>query len=507
MQTIYDELPYPGAPFVQTHPNRLAAMAILFEMTPAPVEHCRVLELACGDGGNLIPMAFGLPESRFTGVDLAGSAIARGQELIDDLHLTNIRLLHRDIMDLSADFGEFDYIIAHGLYSWVPPHVRERILAICKSHLAANGVAFISYNTYPGGHLRDTLREMMLFHTRNVTSARERIKQARELMEFLVEAHPEEDAYSIFLRVELKSFLERKPEHFFHDELEEHNHRFYFHEFRRDASRHGLQYFSEARLISMQTGIYPEETSDKIRAFSQDDDLLREQYLDFLKLRTFRQSLLCHAEVKLECRPNPARVAKLSASSEARPSSAEVDIRSANPEEFKFPKGGKMSTNHPLAKAAILHLGRVWPQAVPFAELLQTARTLAGRDTAGAGAPIDIDEDSNWLCDMILRLASASFLDLCVHAPQFVPKASDRPAASPLVLAQLRSGLNITNLRHLAIEVEDETARQLILMLDGTRERKQLLAELRLRSDPDEVRDDRLELKLDELAKMALFVA
>ncbi len=505
MPTIYDELPYPGAPFAQTHPDHLATLAILFGMAPAPAGQCRVLELGCGDGGNVIPMAFGLPESRFTGIDLAESAIARGQKLIDELQLKNVRLQQLDLMDLGADFGEFDYIIAHGVYSWVPPEVRERILDICKSRLAANGVAFVSYNAFPGGHLRQTLREMMLFHTRNVSGARERVKQARELLEFLVQAHPEPDAYSMFLRVELESLLDRKPECFYHDELEEHNHRFYFHEFVADAAGHGLQYLSETRLLSMQAGVFPPETSEKINALTRDDDVLREQYLDFLKLRTFRQTLLCHAGVRLDRRPNPERVKQLSASSEARPSASEPDVRSAAAEEFNFPKGGKMSTNHPLAKAAILHLGRVWPQAVPFAELLRTARAMAARDTPAAGAPVD--EDSNWLSDMLLRLFAAEFLDLCVRAPSFASTVSERPAASPLAHAQLRAGLSITNLRHASISVDDEAARHLLLMLDGTRDRKQLLAEIRERLDAGEVTAGQLERKLDELAKMALLVA
>ncbi len=196
MPTDYDELPYPGGSYTQTHPDRLATLAILFGMTPAPVERCRVLELGCGDGGNLIPMAFALPKSSFFGVDLAGTAISRGLELIGQLGLANIRL-HQvnliDMGDMSADSARYDYIIAHGLYSWVPPDVRERILEICKSQLAPNGVAFVSYNAYPGGHLHDTVREMMRFHTRHVTDAREKVRQARELLEFLVEAHPEQE--------------------------------------------------------------------------------------------------------------------------------------------------------------------------------------------------------------------------------------------------------------------------------------------------------------------------
>ena len=505
MQTAYDELPYLGAPFDQTHPDHLATLAILFGMSPAPVDRCSVLELGCGDGGNLIPMAFALPQSRFTGIDLAGSAIARGRQLIDEIKLTNIQLDQLDLMEIGPDFGHFDYIIAHGLYSWVPPQVREQILRICKSHLAPNGVAFISYNAYPGGHLRDTIREMMRFHTRQITGAMERVKQARELLEFLIEAHSETDTYSIFLRSELQSFLQRKPEHFYHDELGEYNNRFYVHQFVEDAFRHGLQYLSEARLLSMQTGVFGASTTENLKKFSEGDEVKREQYLDFVKLRNFRQTLLCHDEIKLDRTPRPDRVMKLWADSEAQPASAEPDVSSTAPLEFRYSKGGKMSTNHPLAKAAMFHLGSVWPEAVPVPELLRVARVHAGRDDPSAAAPLE--EDSSWLSDMILKLYAANFLGLHAHPPVFTRTVSKRPEASALARAQIRSSSFVTNLRHAAVEVEDDAAKQLLTMLDGTRDQHQLLAELRAHAISGDITAAQLDAPLQRLAKLALLVA
>src|SRR5262249_26620757 len=146
----YDEVVYPSYVYSQTHPDRLATIATLLGMNPTSVESCRVLELGCGAGGNLIPMAFDLSESGFVGIDLAGSAISQGRELIKALGLKNISLQQADLMDLSSELGKFDYIIAHGLFSWVPEVVRDRILAICRAHLAPEGVAYISYNAYPG---------------------------------------------------------------------------------------------------------------------------------------------------------------------------------------------------------------------------------------------------------------------------------------------------------------------------------------------------------------------
>jgi len=503
MHTVYDELPYPGLPFAETHPDRLATMATLFGMTPAPVDRCRVLELGCGDAGNLTPMAFVLPNSTFTGIDLAVSAITRGQDLAGQLGLSNIDLRPLDLLEFDSTFGEFDYIIAHGLYSWVPPQIRERILEICKTHLAQNGVAYISYNAYPGGHLRDAIRRMMQFHVRDVAGIEEKCSRARELLEFLVEARAEQDIYNTFLRSELQSFLERSPAHFFHDELNEFNNRFYFHEFVKDASRYGLQYVSEARLLNTQLGALPPDAMEKIRAFSQDDELVRQQYSDFVKLRSFRQSLLCHSTVQLQRQLDTSPVKMMLAASAAKPVSAEPDISSTAAEEFRFSNGGNMSTNHPLAKAAMLHLGHIWPAAISFSDLLHTARSLSGRDATSVGLPVE--EDSAWLSDMLLKLYAASFIELHRYVTACSTKVSEKPVASALVRAQLRTGHQVTNLRHASVSVDDESGRILLSSLDGTRDRAQLLAEMSEQCNG--VTAETLESNLEALARMSLLVA
>ena len=101
----YDEFLYNNCAILHTHPNRLAVMASLLGLNPAPVEQCRVLELGCGDGANLIPMAHALPKSRFLGIDLAGRPIARGQAMIKDLGLQNIVLQQMDILNFPKDAG------------------------------------------------------------------------------------------------------------------------------------------------------------------------------------------------------------------------------------------------------------------------------------------------------------------------------------------------------------------------------------------------------------------
>jgi SAM-dependent methyltransferase len=180
---VYDSVPYPSFAFRQTHPDRLRVVGTLFGMNPPNVEHCRVLEIACGNGGNLIPTAFGLPNSQFVGVDLAAKPVEMARERITRLELKNIRLEQADLMDIGPDFGEFDYIIAHGVFAWVPERVQEKILAICKANLSRNGVAFVSYNTNPAGHVRQMVREMTRFHERRHADAADKVKVARDFLE------------------------------------------------------------------------------------------------------------------------------------------------------------------------------------------------------------------------------------------------------------------------------------------------------------------------------------
>src|SRR5262249_40891875 len=159
----YDAVPYNSYPFPRTHPGHLAAVASLFGMKPAPIGRCRVLELGCAGGVNLIPMALTLPASRFIGVDLSARQIADGQKLAAELALDNLHLRHLNILDVDQSLGQFDYIVCHGVYSWAPGPVRDKILEVCARNLAPQGVAFVSYNTYPGWHMNGMIRDMLCF--------------------------------------------------------------------------------------------------------------------------------------------------------------------------------------------------------------------------------------------------------------------------------------------------------------------------------------------------------
>jgi SAM-dependent methyltransferase len=316
----YDQVPYPNLSHYLTHPDNMAVAATLAGMSPANVEHCKVLELGCASGWNLIPMAYMLPSSQFTGIDLSHVHITEGHKAISDLGLENLRLIQMNVMDITPQMGQFDYIIAHGIFSWVPEPVKNKILQICKNNLSKQGVAFISYNTYPGWHLLDIPRGIMRYHTRDIQDPLERVRTARESLAFYVDATSAGgDAYTTYLK-HYQNFLAgdgdgklpKQDSALLHDELEQHNQPMYFYQFVEQAERHDLQYLAEADL-HIPSEVQPQTLQMIREKYTSLIEL--EQALDFLENRAFRRTLLCHAQVPLTRRIKPDIIRNFSFSS------------------------------------------------------------------------------------------------------------------------------------------------------------------------------------------------
>jgi methyltransferase-like protein/2-polyprenyl-3-methyl-5-hydroxy-6-metoxy-1,4-benzoquinol methylase len=466
----YELMPYAAGSQHHTHPDHLATLARLHGLTPVPPDRCRVLELGCANGANLVPMALAFPESEFVGIDLSPRQIDDGRAELDALGIGNVDLRVMSILDFDASLGRFDYILCHGVFSWVTPDVQEQIFTIVRERLAPQGVAYVSYNTYPGWHLRRMLREMLLFHTRGVDDPALQAAKAFELVAVLADAAGDaQDPHSLYLREARELFEEyrEQPSYLLHEYLEQTNAPLYFRDFAWRAARHGLQYVAEAEAHEAEVDNLAPTIAQQLRAFAGDRIEL-EQYLDFVLNRTFRRTLLAHHERALDRTMRPEMMRTLSAASPCKPVSDEVDLRGGTSESFKTERGKPFSSSHPTAKATLVALSAAWPRALPFDELAFDVRRRLG----AAGAADDTEEV---LPDLLHALFWSGVVVLHVTPPHCTNLVSEHPQAAALARREAARGVLITNQRGRVLKLDDPLARTLLLQLDGTSDRAALV--------------------------------
>jgi SAM-dependent methyltransferase len=505
MNTAYDTVIYPNRCHPQTRPDRLAVLGELFGLAPAAPEQCRVLELGCGDGTNLLPLAFTFTESRFVGLDLAPTLIARGQQAIADLGLANIELRSADLVDFPTRGESFDYIIAHGVYSWVPPKARDALLAICRGRLAPQGVAFVSYNCLPGWHIRRMTREIMRFHVRAVPDPQERVRQAIAVCQFIANSIEKPDPYRQVFKDQLEHVHRHGGGQLFHDDLAEVNAPCYFHEFMAHAAGHGLQYLAEADFFEMQDHVFTPETRQVLGDMTG-SRLTREQYLDFIKCRRFRQTLLCHREATVRHPPEPGPIERFHISSKAKAEKAADGPENRTVERFVEPQGGALAVDYPLAKAAFRVLGGRWPATASFDELCNAAAAMLPSAPEFASATARQN-----LAAILLEAYRANLVDFRRAPVRGAAQPSAQPAVWSFARWQAQRGEAVTTLRGDNVRVEDEEGRRLLCLLDGSRGREGLRQTLGEDGPRDASADapppPDLEQRLQELARLALLQA
>jgi methyltransferase-like protein/SAM-dependent methyltransferase len=516
--------------------------AMLLGLKPVPVQTARVLELGCGDASNLMAIAFANPQSQCVGIDSSGAAIADGRALAEEVGIENVSLLQTDVMEIGPDFGEFDYIIAHGFYSWVPPEVRDKLLEVCRTNLSPDGVAYVSYSVYPGAHFRDMYRGMMTYHVRQFADPVEKVRQAKGLLQFIAEsqsaaatpdaaaqaaaqagAHagaqgvggaappavgpkadrPERnyavrrnELYQQLIRNELNHMANHPPALVYHDDLSTFNQPVYFHEFVAHAGRHELQYLCEAEFIETQPPVpgapttFPPEVMKVLEQVPATDVIAREQYVDFLKCRQFRQSLLCHSSAAISRPAIRQRVTGLYAASPVRPLSANPDLRSTSQEAFEILHRGTFGVAHPMAKAALIELGSVWPARLHFDELAERCRrrlaavidpgeSVGGPFAGGAAKPgTDPTADAAALSQALLTAYATNVIALHSFPLRIATVPSERPVASPLARAEAARRVLVSNLVGTSVDLSGPVPTRLIRLLDGTRDRDALARDL-----------------------------
>lgn len=486
----YEQVPYTSKPYAYATASRMAVVARLFGMQPADPTTARVLEIGCAGGGNLIPRALAHPRATFLGIDPAERHVRQAQQLIYALGLENVRVERRGVEDLTAEDGPFDYIVAHGVFSWIPAELRLELLAACKRLLAPNGVAYVSYNTLPGWHLRRTVRDAMLFHAEQFEDPRERIQQARAMLGFLADSTSPAQAgpWARLLQAERDMLATAGDDYLFHDHLSPDNDPVYFHEFVRLAGERGLGWLGEAEFHRMMTLALPPDIREVLERIS--GDLVRvQQYMDFVLNRGFRHSLLVHDDVELDRQISWTTMEELWLTSPLRTADRGApDLKGGVPVTFSDGEERSLTSDEPSVKAGFAVLQEEAPRPLSFRQWTEATRTRLV--DAGASVPEDLDA---LLGRNALYAYAQGLIRLWPHDVATGGADAEFPAAFPFARLQAAARMPwVTSRFHLGVRV-DELDRILLTACDGQRDREALRAVL-----IDAVDSGRLVLEQDD---------
>lgn len=428
-----------------------------------PLDGARVLEIGCGNGANLIPMAASYPGATFLGIDASGVAIGLAQEFARQCGLENIRFVAARLEEHPLPDEGFDYVLCHGVYSWVPDSVRKALLRVVAGCLAPDGVAFISYNALPGWHLRQPARDILRWHLRGIDGPGEQVEEAKAFAKFLSQVIPEEGPAGKALRAEFATVADRSPNVLWHDELAPEHRAFYLHEFVSAAADHGLAYLADADLIEHILANLDPKTVEVLRSVASDRIEL-EQYVDFFVPRRFRQTLLVRSGRTVE----PADLGRLATAW----FSAGLSLKEVAPEpgpvtSVRFEKRGgqSLTTSFGPGVRALRHLIAATPRRLAFGELVDLIGDVAKWKTAD-------------LLRFLFEAAAGGVVEWTAFGPGPARLPGERPIAFAPARVRSESSVELPTTGHRMIQIPEPEPRQLLALCDGTRTRDQLVRAL-----------------------------
>jgi Methyltransferase domain/Predicted methyltransferase regulatory domain len=437
LPTSYDRVAYPTSVFIQTHPERLAVLARLAGLDPVDPRQARIMEIGGGDCVNLLSFAAMWPDCTAHGFDLSEVAIARGEAIRAVAGLDNAALRVADIMTAHQHYPakSFDYIIVHGVYAWVPPPVRAACMALVAHLLSDRGVAMISYNCMPGGHVRLIMREMLLNAIGNIDGFDERIAAARSFLEDYARPGEDDDPLATTLRQQAESMLRRPDSVLFHDELGEAYHPQQLGDVVQDAAAAGLRVLTDAGRNRHLDGFLPDHAlpGDDVDAAVVKSAIAQ----DYVDLRYFRHSLFVRKEAQLDRSIDVNRMKGLY-----------LATRLERGEDGSFSQGmDEIVISDPALADAIANASVRSPQRTPLADIATTPEQLR----------------------VVLQLFNEWYVALYLHPAPFPAAVGDYPRTSPLVRALLSTGeLTICSLDHALLKIEQAELRALLMAADGT---------------------------------------
>jgi SAM-dependent methyltransferase len=493
--STYDEVPYDCHPIPGTAPEQLAVAAMFHGGPSPPAANVRYLEIGCGDGANLIPLAYHRPDCAFTGVDSSDVQIANASDSVSQLALENVTFRGTDIRT-ADDLPSFDYIVAHGVMSWVSTDVRDAIFRMCREHLTAHGVMYASFNTYPGWKVRGLVRDFLLRQTASASSLVSRAAAARDAAEHLgSKIHVLDHPYAQLLAKELHRVTESTDSYLIHEYLEGHNQPFWLSEFVNVAKGHGLRYVADAGYNQHDYRV--PGPLQEIALELESERLHVDELVDLIWYRQHRLALFCRDDAETTTMPRtiPAR-ATLACGLQPYSGHGLLGPDVSETYHGYFESDYRTELTDPLGKAALAVLYDRWPHGAP----LETLFADASARLTQAGLPTPPREDRHRLEALLVDLHEGGQVDFRLRDSPAPVDASDRPVAGALTRWEAERRRGVTTAQHHRIGLSI-TERLLISCLDGTRDRNTIAHSVSERVRSGEVRGQAGEIVIGNAAQ------
>jgi methyltransferase-like protein len=464
-----DDLSSHPRTFPSTHIGRLAAIGRIFSLQTQDPTKARVLQLGCGHGVNLLAMAQLFPSTEFIGVDSCEKSSVFAKQALESTGLSNVKFLDEDILKIPADLGKFDYILAHEIYSMVPENVRDAILHISSANLNRNGIVLISYNCLPGWSIRGALRDMMLMHTARIPNASEKIAQSKELIKFLAESSSEETAYGKYLRQELVVFSNSPDSYLAQNFLAAKNDAFYFQDFLKSAAKHKLVYLGDSVPSTMIVDNLPKRAAEQLKSLNI-DLITKEQYMDFVRNRMFRSTLLCHSDSEINRNIDPLKILDFQLTSLVEQKSA---YTTSEPAIFGRQDGTEFIVSDALI-ASILELvsGTCSVPRDVKAIIQDCIPTLERNQSVEDKRPLPLI-----ICQILLQGYFRDMLDFSTSNCALACSSHDKPKALPLARWQASNG-HLLSTKSLYMIQPDQFITKLVTLCDGSRDQSEIVSSL-----------------------------
>lgn len=474
----YEDVLYDDYAFVEAHPARLRAMAALFGLRhrPGPL---RVLDVGCGLGGHLMPLAEQDPQGTYVGLDLSAPQIAQGRETVAKLGLQNVDLRVGDICDPPPDLGRFDVIVCHGVYSWIPEAAQAALWPLLHDHLAPNGLAYVSYNTWPGWRHRGTLREVLtrLVPPAGAATDRERIAAAREVLTVWASTLDGRASHRLAALGEEIALLDATTDaYLLYEHLAAINEPCWFTDVAEAAAGAGLRYLGDAMISSMFPSLTP-ETEAWIAKRAPTFEAT-EQAKDLLTHRLFRRSVFVHHHTVIDRQLHWRSL-------EGLWMAARLWEKEDAPGTFINALETEVEVTDEAVRSAIEALIAASPGALCFEAIC--------RASLGEDAPTPARRD---LGSALLQLITQGMLELRTDFPPIATSLPEHPFATALARLQAeRDEPGAVNLRHERVKL-GTTDKAVLRVLDGTRDRRALLEHL-----SHEATHGAVEIRIDDVVR------